>query len=132
MVPYADMLNHSSKPNTKWNFYDESNMFYLVSNKDLLTGEILTDSYGDKPNYQYLIYYGFILPENHKVLIDGKLIGLNQKIELTSSVKTEIRNKLLLLKKDMGRIKGEDDNICRKIIIELLETEISILRNILL
>jgi hypothetical protein len=130
MVPFGDMMNHSLNPNTKWGFDNKTNRFYFRSNKDLVKGEILTDTYGLKPSYQYLIYYGFFLPENHQVLFNGKILDRNHKVK-NSEFRKKINEKIILLKKDLELIKNEINNQCKKIIIKIIETEIIILSNII-
>lgn len=131
MVPFGDMLNHSLNPNTKWGFDNKTNRFYFRSNKNLTKGEILTDTYGVKPNYQYLIYYGFFLPENHQISIDSKILDMNHKVEISEELRKKITDKINLLKKDLELVKKEDDQIYKKIIIKILETEIDILSDII-
>jgi|TARA_B110000977_G_scaffold140779_1_gene178708 tetratricopeptide (TPR) repeat protein len=59
MVPFADMLNHHSTPNTKW-FYDEqTSTFQVRATQDVDVGDVLYDSYGDRDNGLLLSVYGF-------------------------------------------------------------------------
>ena len=67
IVPYIDMCNHSSDPNSTW-FYDEQrNCFCLKTTKVIPQGGELFDTYGrTKSNMQLLLGYGFCLNGNTK------------------------------------------------------------------
>ena len=68
LVPWVDLLNHNSKPNTKW-FYDNTkNKFVLQATRDILPSHEITDTYGSKDNLQMLLYYNFYLPNNPRPL----------------------------------------------------------------
>ncbi|NDE14590.1 SET domain-containing protein-lysine N-methyltransferase [bacterium] len=64
MVPYADLLNHSFKPNTVWYFDDASDCFVVEATEPIPAGKQIYDSYGQKPNNELFLYYGFTLPDN--------------------------------------------------------------------
>lgn len=65
MVPLADMLNHDQQPSVSWGFDNEKDGFVMQSRRNIQLGEAITDSYGIKCNSQYLMFYGFTLPNNH-------------------------------------------------------------------
>ncbi len=62
MVPYADMMNHAKFPNVDWKYNGEN--FVMRAVKEVLKGEQLFDSYGTKTNYENLLFYGMVLPDN--------------------------------------------------------------------
>src|SRR5210317_82416 len=60
IVPYADMLNHSSQPNCEIIFDSEGNC-YVQALYDIQPGSTLTTSYGDPTNPTPLFAkYGFL------------------------------------------------------------------------
>tara|TARA_B100000925_G_C21990674_1_gene466674 strand:+ start:645 stop:1877 length:1233 start_codon:yes stop_codon:yes gene_type:complete len=62
LVPFADMLNHSNKPNIEWKFTDSH--FVMKTTKDIKPHEECFDCYGPKSNYELFLHYGFVLPCN--------------------------------------------------------------------
>lgn len=64
LVPFADMLNHSNNPNTKWEFDYDINCFTIKNYKWSLKGREIFDTYGHKCNSRYLVNYGFTLQDN--------------------------------------------------------------------
>jgi hypothetical protein len=64
LVPYADLLNHSPRPNTVWYFDDASCCFVVEATKNIRPGTEICDSYGTKPNNELFLYYGFTIPNN--------------------------------------------------------------------
>lgn len=73
MVPFADMLNHSNKPNVDWSF--EKDFFIMKTTKDVKAHEELFDYYGPKSNYESFLHYGFVQPNNTKLDVI-RLIGV--------------------------------------------------------
>lgn len=70
LAPFADMLNHSFEPNTRWSFEDDSDAFVMRSTRNVDAGTTMTDSYGaHKPADTFLLYYGFFPKDRHS--IDG-------------------------------------------------------------
>jgi len=92
LVPYADMLNHSSNPNCKWYYNDSTNCFEVKATRDIQQGGEILDSYGNKSNIQYYLYYGFILPNNWNtsIYVDGYNVYLNNDLEY---IKNKIKKK---------------------------------------
>ena len=126
LVPFGDMLNHDINPNTRWGFDNNTNKFFFRTTRDILKGDILTDTYGSKPSYQYLLHYGFFLPEKHQVLING--VNISQTDNMDQTMKMEIIRKIKLLKNDLNLINKENSNkTCVKMIKLILETEINFL-----
>ena len=64
LVPFADMLNHNTKPSTKWEFDYDINCFTIKNYKWVLKGREIFDTYGYKCNSRYLVNYGFTLQDN--------------------------------------------------------------------
>ena len=126
LVPFGDMLNHDNNPNTRWGFDNNTNKFFFRTTRNLLKGDILTDSYGSKPGYQYLLHYGFFLPEKHQVSING--VNINKIDNINQILKMDIIRKIKLLKNDLNLINKENSNeLCVKMIKLILETEINFL-----
>lgn len=63
-VPFADMLNHSAKPNVTWSFQDKENAFVMTTTKYVPKASEMVDSYGPKCNSRYFVNYGFNLRNN--------------------------------------------------------------------
>ena len=66
MVPWADMLNHSSNPNIGWIYIDDPykkhyKCFVMVAKQNIPKGEEILDTYGLKSNEKYLMDYGFVV-----------------------------------------------------------------------
>ena len=67
VVPLADMFNFSStKEHTHWEYNSSSNAFEVSAEEEIQRGEEIFEGYGLKPNIQYLMFYGFLIPENDK------------------------------------------------------------------
>ena len=64
MVPVADMLNHASEPNVEWKYVDKLQGVQVVANREIKRGEEILMSYGNSCNWNYLVGYGFVLPNN--------------------------------------------------------------------
>ena len=67
MVPFADLLNHSVPPSVRWKWTKSDNRkgFIFTAIKDIAKGEEMFNSYGDTlANYELLVNYGFVLPNN--------------------------------------------------------------------
>ena len=73
-VPLSDMLNHDQNPMVKWSFDNKDDYFKMKSNEHLKKNIAITDTYGNKCNSQYFLYYGFALPNNFKNTIRVNLI----------------------------------------------------------
>lgn len=68
MVPLADMLNAAEDFNVNWSFDNERHGFLMKARRDIALGEELTDTYGQKDNYSFFLFYGFILNDEAKNL----------------------------------------------------------------
>ena len=64
LVPFADMLNHTQSPKTRWYFDDVKKVFKIVSKETLSKDETIYDSYGRKCNSRFFVNYGFVLDNN--------------------------------------------------------------------
>ncbi len=64
LVPLSDFLNHDKDPDVTWGFNPKSRSFKMVSNRYLKKGKPITDTYGNKSNLKYLLFYGFTLQDN--------------------------------------------------------------------
>jgi len=65
LVPFADMLNHSNKPNVEWKFTDTH--FVMTASEKIKPHEECFDCYGPKSNYETFLHYGFVMPNNTKL-----------------------------------------------------------------
>lgn len=63
-VPMADMLNHRQSPEAEWGMSEDGSAFLLAARKAVTAGEEIHISYGVKPNYRFLLNYGFV-PEHN-------------------------------------------------------------------
>lgn len=64
LVPFADMANHETPPNTKWQYNDKNEMFVVEAEQFLGRGDVLYETYGYKCNYRYFVNYGFTVANN--------------------------------------------------------------------
>lgn len=64
MTPVVDWINHSFQPNCRvtGTYFEHENESYVCVKaiKDILPGEELTLNYGNMPNYDFLMKYGFV------------------------------------------------------------------------
>ena len=88
MVPYADLLNHSQKPNTTWFFDDSKKVFVVKATKNIPKNTEIFDSYGSKTNIQLIMYYGFSINNNKY----SELNFVHKDILYTIDYKTNIKN----------------------------------------
>lgn len=91
MVPLSDMLNHDPDPKVKWNFDNKDLYFKMKSNESFTKNTAITDTYGNKCNSQYFLYYGFAQSHNYKNTIYVNLVHHNSddkpsKDDIVSSV----------------------------------------------
>lgn len=73
MIPISDLLNHDKNPDVTWAFNSRSRSFKMVSNRYLKKGKPITDTYGNKSNIKYLLFYGFTLEDN----VENDVIYIN-------------------------------------------------------
>lgn len=64
MVPYADMLNHTRPPQTRWTYENLKQAFTIRSLVEISQRTEVFDSYGPKSNNEYLLFYGFVVKNN--------------------------------------------------------------------
>lgn len=64
MVPYFDLLNHSSTPNCHHSFDHDQGAFQVVATREILANEQCFISYGDLSNVMLLKKYGFVQEDN--------------------------------------------------------------------
>ena len=66
MVPLADMFNHhfDRLGETYWQYDDKDDAFIVQAQKPISIGDPICESYGQKPNYRFLFYYGFLIDNN--------------------------------------------------------------------
>ena len=63
-VPVADMLNHRQPAPTVWGNTEDGESFVLVAREPVAAGGEVHISYGIKPNYRFLLSYGFVPEDN--------------------------------------------------------------------
>ena len=110
LVPFCDLLNHSSNYNTNWSFNSINNKFELKSNQFIKKNNELLDTYGTfKSNTMLMLHYGFTLNNNFN---DDYIPILHNKIIIKLSLSTIsfIDNKKKLQKKC--------ENLLKKLIIK--------------
>ncbi|KAJ3281246.1 hypothetical protein HK104_000122, partial [Borealophlyctis nickersoniae] len=64
IVPFADMLNHSSEVETCHVYDEASGCVRVLAGKDYAAGEQVFINYGRVPNNRLLRLYGFVIPNN--------------------------------------------------------------------
>ena len=131
MVPYVDLLNYSPDYNTTWYFDDNQDAFILKAIKNISKNSELLDDYGNKSNVEFLLYYGFTIPNNPYSTL--RINYMKQPLELTkTSILSELEVNIKGLKEVLNKMyehhikelpKVKDENI-RNIYID----EIDILR----
>jgi len=62
--PFLDMLNHDDNFNVEWQFDNVNGGMSLAANRDLTAGDEVITTYGLKNNQNFLINYGFSMPNN--------------------------------------------------------------------
>lgn len=122
LTPFADMLNHSSSKNSDWYFDNSIDSFVVKANTNISKDTIVTDSYGNRNGFTYLLWYGFFPANLHSVNIDNNLS--QHSIE-------NITNKLQQLKRDYNFFKHLENQKEYETPILILKTEIDILDNII-
>lgn len=103
LVPIADMINHRNIPLTRWGF--ENGIFFVDTTETIPIHTEITDSYGTKSNYLYLLYYGFTIFSPNSLIrnLDSVDIELNElSITLTLPFSEHTLNQML---DEMGRSK---------------------------
>jgi len=131
MVPYVDLLNYSPDYNTTWYFDDDQDSFILKAIKNISKNSELLDDYGNKSNVEFLLYYGFTIPNNPYSTL--RINYMKQPLELTkTSILSELEVNVKGLKEALNKMyehhikelpKVKDENI-RNIYID----EIDIIR----
>ena len=69
LVPYADMLNHTPVPKTRWYFDDQEKVFKIIAKNNISINEKIYDTYGRKCNSRFFVNYGFVLNHNKDNLV---------------------------------------------------------------
>ena len=64
LVPFADLLNHKRPRQTHWYFNNILQGFVIQALQDIKEGNEIFDSYGIKPNFRFLLNYGFVIEDN--------------------------------------------------------------------
>jgi len=75
LIPFLDQANHASKPNSKLSC--DQRGCQLTATQTGLKGEELTITYGNKPNLNLLLAYGFVMPNNSVSALSLDFSGLN-------------------------------------------------------
>ena len=65
MVPFGDMLNHDIPADVSWTFDPTEDAFCMTTTRRVPGGTQVTDSYGNKLNSDYLLFYGFTVDDNN-------------------------------------------------------------------
>jgi len=116
MVPYLDLINHSDKNNTDWNYDENEGAYILKAIKDIGKNEEITDSYGKFMNSRLYQTYGFVIPgntinDNVYVRINGESITLNVSF---------LKSKIESMFEKLVQMKGLEFNEAKNIIIKEL------------
>ena len=139
MVPYADLLNHSDKPNTHWYFDDNKDAFLVVATKDIKKNTEIYDSYGAKTNFELMLYYGFSVKDNPNstlnfmvddVLVEADHVSKLKELYSYGVSDTTMKNKLKSILKD-HESKIKKNTITDNNIINIYNDEISIIKKLL-
>lgn len=76
IVPYADMFNYKFKSDmTHWTFSEEKKSFVIKAKDNIKRGEEIYVYYGNKPNTNFFMFYGFVIEnnENDEVILNISL-----------------------------------------------------------
>ena len=114
MVPYLDLINHSDKNNTDWNYDEIKGAYILTAIRDIKKNEEITDSYGQSANSRLYKTYGFVIPgntvnDNVYVRINGESYTLNLKF---------LKDSIDSMFEKLMQIKGYELDEAKKIIIK--------------
>lgn len=86
MIPYIDMINHSTESNTTWYFSDSLDAFVLESTQDIPKGKEIVDNYGSKTNIEFLLFYGFTLNPNPNPVLRINIDDIPIELNLSSTL----------------------------------------------
>jgi hypothetical protein len=118
IVPYIDMCNHSSNPNTRWYYDEQKNCFCLIATKTIQQGCEIFDTYGaSKSNTQLLLAYGFCLDDNEdndEVILEYPLYRKN------GSDTIFLGNKEYVCRKNTNTVKNNFSTFLNHIMEEIL------------
>ncbi|EGR32441.1 SET domain protein [Ichthyophthirius multifiliis] len=102
MTPVVDWINHSFQPNCRvtGTYFEHENESYVCVKaiKDILPGEELTLNYGNMPNYDFLMKYGFVNQINEFNEF-GLNLNFDNYLEYTSQ-QFELKQKIFKIQKD--------------------------------
>jgi hypothetical protein len=90
IVPLADILNHRTGCNNAKLFYGTDEL-RMVCVKDCPAGEQLFNTYGDLPNCELLLKYGFVDQENPFNVVSFDLEWLVEQLHSMSTLSAEKR-----------------------------------------
>ncbi len=82
MVPFADMANHETPPNTHWGYDNSIEAFVVNSNREILMNSPIYETYGFKSNYRYFVNYGFTVKNNKHELVGMRFDKAHENIFL--------------------------------------------------
>ena len=90
LVPYLDLFNHYNNKNTKYYYNDQRQGYVLFAARDIMPGEEVTVSYGQKSNRHLLGVYGFAL-ENNQYKSSYTLSIRNEILFMSSYEKPKVK-----------------------------------------
>jgi len=132
LVPVLDMMNHSNKPNIKWEYNSKTHSFSAKAIFDIPKNSELLDSYGSTKHY-YSLFYNYGIPPsiddikmplefNNKIFMIRNNTTVNQicSIENIDAMKCVIQEKIQSYKTCIEKTSNES-------LKQLLEKECAVL-----
>lgn len=75
LVPFGDLFTDAVQPNSQWARSREGGVFEIKASRVIAQGDEITMSYGSKPNWNLLLQYHFIHPENPHDQVEVDLLA---------------------------------------------------------
>ncbi|VEU21865.1 DEKNAAC102826 [Brettanomyces naardenensis] len=157
LIPVLDLLNHKEQTTVSWKYQDSKFVSFNTTEdpQNLKKGHELFNSYGDKPNDQLLLGYGFIIPDNEldtttltlkvdkdtvdgarqfgvKLPSDASELGINFVLKTNDALPEELVDFFAYL----VRLKSEDGIYTTRMKLEglanlrsILDTKVNVFRN---
>ena len=111
LIPFIELFNHSNPPDVRWNFFTDASgdrSLRLTAERDIAKGGEVFDSYGSRNNFDLMVSYGFLIPNNPDVLeVAARLVySANRNDLLDASLKGTLNIGTGLLTRNFNKGSG--------------------------